>query len=83
MLATSSSASLVRTSSVASVGSDDSATAIDSIPSLAGDTPPEGAVRRTRKRFTSVQLMMLEHLYRNATHPTREQREQLAKEAEM
>ena len=34
--------------------------------------------RRTRRRFTSVQLMMLEQLYHQNSHPTREQRETLA-----
>lgn len=34
--------------------------------------------RRTRRRFTNVQLIMLEQLYHQNSHPTREQRETLA-----
>ncbi|KAF9225208.1 homeobox-domain-containing protein [Gyrodon lividus] len=51
--------SLSRTSSAASISSDD-------------------AARRTRKRFTSVQLMMLEQLFHQTSHPTREEREAVA-----
>lgn len=36
------------------------------------------APRRTRRRFTSGQLVLLEQLYYTATHPTREEREALA-----
>ncbi|KAG6326854.1 hypothetical protein ID866_12235 [Astraeus odoratus] len=56
--------SLSRTSSLASISSDD-------------------AGRRTRKRFTSVQLMMLEQLFHRSSHPTREEREALAQAAGM
>ncbi|KAF8844194.1 homeobox-domain-containing protein [Paxillus ammoniavirescens] len=56
--------SLSRTSSVASISSDD-------------------AARRTRKRFTSVQLMMLEQLFHQTSHPTREEREAVAQTAGM
>ncbi|KAJ7220499.1 homeodomain transcription factor [Mycena pura] len=39
--------------------------------------------RRTRKRFTNPQLMMLEQLYHENSHPSREQREMVAKSANM
>ncbi|KAG6372651.1 homeobox-domain-containing protein [Boletus reticuloceps] len=55
---------LSRTSSAASISSDD-------------------ATRRTRKRFTSVQLMMLEQLFHQSSHPTREEREAVARAAGM
>ena len=51
-----------------------------SLDDVAGEGEPP---RRTRKRFTSTQLMMLEHLYHQTSHPTREQREALAREAAM
>ncbi|KAH7911630.1 homeobox-domain-containing protein [Hygrophoropsis aurantiaca] len=43
----------------------------------------DDAGRRTRKRFTSVQLMMLEQVYHHSSHPTREEREALANTAGM
>ncbi|KIJ66557.1 hypothetical protein HYDPIDRAFT_26894 [Hydnomerulius pinastri MD-312] len=55
---------LSRTSSAASISSDD-------------------AARRTRKRFSSVQLMMLEQLFHQTSHPTREEREAVAQSAGM
>ncbi|KAF8130637.1 homeobox-domain-containing protein [Boletus edulis] len=58
------SSTLSRTSSAASISSDD-------------------ATRRTRKRFTSVQLMMLEQLFHQSSHPTREEREAVARAAGM
>ncbi len=75
--------SLSRTSSVSSVASDDSFASSSANTSASADTPADNAVKRTRKRFTSVQLMMLEHLYGQASHPTREQREDIAREADM
>ena len=66
--------SLSRTSSISSVGSDDSIVGPDMHGTLALDSV-DGPVRRTRKRFSSVQLMMLEHLYHKASHPSREERE--------
>ncbi|KAG2358869.1 hypothetical protein BDR07DRAFT_1472974 [Suillus spraguei] len=59
------SATLSRTSSMASISSAD-------------DT-----ARRTRKRFSTVQLMMLEQLFHQTSHPTREEREALANTAGM
>lgn len=60
---------LARTSSVSSVES--------------VDTAAEDGARRTRKRFNNVQLMYLEHLFHQTSHPTREQREALARESGM
>ncbi|KAI0640182.1 hypothetical protein C8Q77DRAFT_1275519 [Trametes polyzona] len=74
---------LARTSSASSVCSDDSLASADTALSLAPADAIVDGPKRTRKRFTSVQLMMLEHLYHKASHPTREQREQLAKDAEI
>ncbi|KAJ7176620.1 homeodomain transcription factor [Mycena filopes] len=39
--------------------------------------------RRTRKRFTNAQLTMLEQLFHQNSHPSREQREAVAKSANM
>ena len=39
--------------------------------------------RRTRKRFTSAQLVMLEQLFHRTSHPTREEREAIAQAAGM
>ncbi|KAJ6567704.1 homeodomain transcription factor, partial [Mycena vulgaris] len=39
--------------------------------------------RRTRKRFTNAQLMMLEQLFHQNSHPSREQREIVARSANM
>ncbi|KAI6030985.1 homeobox-domain-containing protein, partial [Pisolithus marmoratus] len=55
---------LSRTSSIASISSDD-------------------VGRRTRKRFTSIQLVMLEQLYHRTSHPSREEREAVAQAAGM
>lgn len=55
---------LSRTSSIASISSDD-------------------VGRRTRKRFTSIQLVLLEQLYHRSSHPTREEREAVAQAAGM
>ncbi|KAI0370451.1 hypothetical protein BV20DRAFT_966724 [Pilatotrama ljubarskyi] len=74
---------LSRTSSASSVCSDDSANSGDTALSLGPADVIVDGPKRTRKRFTTMQLMMLEHLYHKASHPTREQREQLAKDAEI
>ncbi|KAJ3715779.1 hypothetical protein C8R42DRAFT_725581 [Lentinula raphanica] len=39
--------------------------------------------RRTRKRFNNVQLMMLENLFHHSPHPSRQERETLAKAGNM
>ncbi|TFY70924.1 hypothetical protein EVG20_g2088 [Dentipellis fragilis] len=59
-----------RTSSVASVSSDDVDAGAD-------------ASRRTRKRFSNLQLTMLEELYHRTSHPTREEREVVASNSGM
>ena len=41
----------------------------------------DGNGKRTRKRFTGAQLVMLEDLFHTCSHPTREQREALAQKA--
>ena len=64
---------LSRTSSVASVTSDDAAT----------PPVPGNEVKRTRKRFTQAQIVKLEQLFHETSHPTREQRENLANECEL
>ena len=39
--------------------------------------------RRTRKRITPAQLVQLEQLYYQSSHPTRDQRDVLAKRIQM
>ena len=51
--------------------------------SIASISSTEDAARRTRKRFSTVQLMMLEQLFHSTSHPTREEREALANAAGM
>ncbi|KAF5385388.1 hypothetical protein D9615_001079 [Tricholomella constricta] len=58
--------SLSRTSSTASVSSDDAAGS-------------NTVARRTRKRFTNNQLTMLENLFHQNSHPSREDRDAVAK----
>ncbi|KAJ3839249.1 homeodomain transcription factor [Lentinula raphanica] len=65
-----SSNSFSRTSSMTSIGSTDSTESITSS-------------RRTRKRFNNVQLMMLENLFHHSPHPSRQERETLAKAGNM
>ncbi|KAG6874358.1 hypothetical protein C0995_015094 [Termitomyces sp. Mi166 len=65
--------SLSRTSSTASVDSSDDAAS-------SGAT---SSIRRTRKRFTNEQLTMLEDLFHKNSHPSREERESVAKLGEM
>ncbi|KAL7285011.1 hypothetical protein ACG7TL_000100 [Trametes sanguinea] len=74
---------LSRTSSTSSAYSDDSSASASTNTTLAPADAIVDGPKRTRKRFTTLQLMMLEHLYHKASHPTREQREQLAKDAEI
>ncbi|KAK2464891.1 hypothetical protein APHAL10511_002967 [Amanita phalloides] len=61
--------SLSRTSSAASISSTDDAAASNF----------SQVIRRTRKRFTSAQLAMLENLFHRNSHPSREEREGVAK----
>ena len=46
---------------------------------LVFDTP-NPTVKRTRKRFTGSQLAMFEQLFHHTSHPSREQREALARD---
>ena len=64
---------LSRTSSLASVTSDDATT----------PPVPGNEVKRTRKRFTQAQIVKLEQLFHETSHPTREQRENLANECDL
>ena len=64
---------LSRTSSVASVTSDDATT----------PPVPGNEVKRTRKRFTQAQIVKLEQLFHETSHPTRDQRENLANECDL
>ncbi|ETW86636.1 hypothetical protein HETIRDRAFT_431289 [Heterobasidion irregulare TC 32-1] len=64
-----------RTSSIASMSSDD-------IPNIDVEGLC-GSAKRTRKRFTNLQLMMLEQLFHRTSHPTRDEREALAAEVGM
>lgn len=63
---------LSRTSSSASISSEDDASMSSSTVTAIGST------RRTRKRFTNAQLTMLENLFHQNSHPSREDREAVA-----
>lgn len=83
-------APLYRSSSTSSISSDDSNISIESASNRSIDSADNatadanGAQRaRTRKRFSSMQLMLLEQLYHQTSHPTREQREALARTIDM
>ena len=71
--------SLSSTSSFSSVSDTNVDTDVDSL--TAPSKPPE--VKRTRKRFSQEQLILLEHAYHKASHPTREEREEIARQADM
>ncbi|KAF9072005.1 hypothetical protein BDP27DRAFT_1361438 [Rhodocollybia butyracea] len=43
----------------------------------------DDATRRTRKRFNNVQLMMLENLFHHNSHPSRQERETVARAGNM
>ncbi|KAF8204106.1 homeodomain transcription factor [Pholiota molesta] len=66
-------APLSRTSSCASVSSEEDASMSSTTVTVIGST------RRTRKRFTNVQLTMLENLFHQNSHPSREDREAVAR----
>jgi hypothetical protein len=44
---------------------------------------PDPTSKRTRKRFTGSQLSMLDQLFHRTSHPSREEREALARELEL
>ena len=47
------------------------------------NTPNQTTTKRSRKRFTGTQLTMLEHLFHRTSHPSREERESLARELDL
>ncbi|KAF8079144.1 homeodomain transcription factor [Lyophyllum atratum] len=77
--------SLSRTSSTGSVSSSDDAGCSDGPGMLSKfratypDHGPAHLARRTRKRFTNDQLTMLENLFHQNSHPSREERDAVAK----
>jgi hypothetical protein len=72
--------SLSRTSSVTSTGT---STSSDDLYATFINESTDATTRRTRKRFTNAQLMMLEQLFHQNSHPSREQRESVARSANM
>lgn len=64
---------LSRTSSSNSFSSEDDGA------SMSSSTVTISTSRRTRKRFTNTQLIMLENLFHQNSHPSREDREAVAK----
>ncbi|OCH89758.1 homeobox-domain-containing protein [Obba rivulosa] len=81
---------LYRSTSRSSISSDDSNISVDSTSNMSIDSTDNAAAdasgaqrARTRKRFSSMQLMLLEQLYHQTSHPTREQRETLARTIDM
>lgn len=65
--------SLSRTSSSTSFSSEDDGA------SMSSSTVTISTSRRTRKRFTNTQLIMLENLFHQNSHPSRDDREAVAK----
>ena len=47
------------------------------------NAPNPTATKRSRKRFTGTQLTMLEQLFHRTSHPSREERESLARELDL
>ncbi|KAF7369043.1 Homeobox domain-containing protein [Mycena venus] len=74
-------ASLSRTSSMTSTGT--STSSDDLYATFINESTGDAMTRRTRKRFTNAQLMMLEQLFHQNSHPSREQRESVARSANM
>ncbi|TCD67910.1 hypothetical protein EIP91_011844 [Steccherinum ochraceum] len=77
---------LARTWSASSVASDETSLSFDDN-TIVPDTPSTGntsdggsSAKRTRKRFTNPQIIALEQVFHQSSHPTREQREAVAKE---
>ncbi|KAJ7182670.1 homeodomain transcription factor [Mycena crocata] len=71
---------LSRTSSVTSTTTN---TSSDDLYATFISESTDATSRRTRKRFTNTQLTMLENLFHQCSHPSREQRETVAKTANM
>jgi hypothetical protein len=72
--------SLSRTSSMTSTATN---TSSDDLYATFINESTDATTRRTRKRFTNAQLMMLEQLFHENSHPSREQRESVARSANM
>ncbi|KAJ7489433.1 homeodomain transcription factor [Mycena latifolia] len=72
---------LTRTSSTTSTATNTSSS--DDLYATFISESTDATSRRTRKRFTNAQLMMLEQLYHQNSHPSREQREMVARSANM
>lgn len=79
--------SLSRACSLSSASSFSSISDTNVDPSGASDMQPLGSQssesKRTRKRFSHDQLIVLEQAYHSSSHPTREEREDIARRAEM
>ncbi|THH30639.1 hypothetical protein EUX98_g3566 [Antrodiella citrinella] len=79
-------APLSRTSSAYSVASDetvlsmDDNTVVPNTPSTGHASDGGNSMKRTRKRFTNAQIIALEQVFHQTSHPTREQREAVAVE---
>ncbi|KAH8094657.1 homeobox-domain-containing protein [Cristinia sonorae] len=75
---------LSRTSSASSVASEststlpDDSTVVPSTPSTGHTSDGGNSTKRTRKRFTNPQIIALEQVFHQTSHPTREQREAVA-----
>jgi hypothetical protein len=69
------SANLFRSESSSSLGSSSADERIFS--------PPNPTTKRSRKRFTGSQLTMLEQLFHRTSHPSREEREALARDLDL
>ena len=73
-------ASLSSASSFSSISDQNADTDIDSQTTASSKSSEP---KRTRKRFSQEQLIVLEQAYHKSTHPTREEREEIAKQADM
>jgi hypothetical protein len=73
------SANLFRSESSSSLGGSSSS---DERPFNAPN-PNNTTTKRSRKRFTGTQLTMLEQLFHRTSHPSREERESLARELDL
>jgi len=80
------SANLFRSESSSSLGSsssDERDRLFNASSNPATTTTAAAATKRSRKRFTGTQLTMLEQLFHRTSHPSREERESLARELDL
>lgn len=56
-----------------------SSTSIDDSDDAGASNPGANISRRTRKRFSNVQLTILEQLFHQNSHPSRDERDAVAK----